>query len=148
MGRPPGYQWQPLGLDDDPVPGDPQKISEAAAHLCSVAQTVNGQVAALRKIASDGTEVGQHADKIRSSARSLIGSLQAAAIRYSQVSSALSGWVPDLEEAQSLSLQALNQAEGPYYTLNQVFAPAAGRQPQTAGDAAGHPERAPRAERA
>ena len=126
MGRPPGYQWQPLGLDADPVPGDPQAISEAAAHLSSVARTVNGQVAALRKIAGDGTEIGQHADKIRSAAGSLIGSLQAAATRYSQVSSALSGWVPDLEEAQSLSIQALNQAEGPYATLNQVFAPPPG----------------------
>ena len=126
MGRPPGYQWQPLGLDADPVPGDPQMISEAAAHLWSVARTVDGQVAALRKIASDGTEIGQHADKIRSAALSLMGSLQAAATRYSQVSSALSGWVPDLEEAQRLSIQALNQAEGPYATLNQVFAPPPG----------------------
>jgi len=66
-------------------------ISEAAAHLWSVARTVDGQVAALRKIASDGTEIGQHADKIRSAALSLMGSLQAAATRYSQVSSALSG---------------------------------------------------------
>jgi hypothetical protein len=113
MGRPPGYQWQPLGLDGDPVPGDPQAISQAAAHLASVARTVDGQVAALRKIASDGTEIGQHADKIRITARSLMGSLQAAATRYGQVSSALSGWVPDLEEAQSLSVRALALAEGP-----------------------------------
>jgi hypothetical protein len=122
MGRPPGYQWQPLGLDADPVPGDPQAISEAAGYLASVARTVDGQVAALRKIASDGTEIGQHADKIRSAASGLVGSLQAAATRYAQVSSALSGWVPDLEEAQSLSVQALNLAEGPYATLNQAFA--------------------------
>ena len=121
MGRPPGHQWLPLGLDADPVPGDPQKISQEAAHLSSVAQTINGQIAALRKIASDGTEIGQHADKIRSAASSLAGSLQAAATRYAAVSSALSGWVPDLEEAQSLSIQALNQAEGPHATLNQAF---------------------------
>jgi hypothetical protein len=123
MGRPPGYQWQPLGLDADPVPGNTQEISQQAAHLSSVAQTINGQIAALHKIASDNTEVGQHADKIRAAARSLAGSLQTAATRYANVSSALSGWVPDLEQAQSLSLQALNQAEGPYATLNQAFTP-------------------------
>jgi hypothetical protein len=122
MGRPPGYQWQPLGLDADPVPGNPAAISQDAAHLASVARTIDGQIAALHKIASDGTEIGQHADKIRLTARTLAGSLQAVATRYALVSSALSGWVPDLEEAQSLSVQALNQAEGPYAALNRAFA--------------------------
>jgi hypothetical protein len=125
MGRPPGHQWLPLGLDADPVPGNTQEISQQAAHLSSVAQTINGQVAALHKIASDNTEIGQHADKIRAAARSLAGSLQTAATRYANVSSALTGWVPDLEQAQSLSIQALNQAEGPYAILNQAFTPPA-----------------------
>jgi len=120
MGRPPGYQWQPLGLDADPVPGDPQAISAEAAHLLSVARTITGQIAAMRKIASDETEVGQHAEKIRTTARSLAGSLQAVATRYAKVSSALSGWVPELEQAQSLSIRALNEAEAPYAQLNQA----------------------------
>jgi hypothetical protein len=47
MGRPPGYQWQPLGLDADPVPGDPAAVSTEAAHLASVARAVTGQIAAL-----------------------------------------------------------------------------------------------------
>ena len=59
MGRPPGYQWQPLGVDADPVPGDPQAISAEAAHLASVATTITGQIAALRKIASDNAEVSR-----------------------------------------------------------------------------------------
>jgi hypothetical protein len=120
MGRPPGYQWQPLGLDADPVPGDPQAISTEAAHLASVARTITGQIAAMRKIASDDTEVGQHAEKIRTAARSLAGSLQAVATRYAKVSSALSGWVPELEQAQSLSIRALNEAEAPYAQLSQA----------------------------
>jgi small-conductance mechanosensitive channel len=120
MGRPPGYQWQPLGLDTDPVPGDPQAISTEAAHLASVARTITGQIAAMRKIASDDTEVGQHAEKIRTTARSLAGSLQAVATRYAKVSSALSGWVPELEQAQSLSIRALNEAEAPYAQLSRA----------------------------
>jgi hypothetical protein len=120
MGRPPGYQWQPLGLDADPVPGDPQAISVEAAHLKAVASTITGQIAALRKIASDDTEVGQHAQKIHATAGNLAGSLQVVATRYTKVSSALSGWVPELEQAQSLSIRALNEAEAPYATLSRA----------------------------
>ena len=119
MGRPPGYQWKPLGLDQDPVPGDPQAISQEAQHLASTAAAINGQIAALHKIANNQTEVGQHADKIRSSASDLAGSLQTVATRYERVSSALSGWIPELEHAQTLSIQALNEAEAPYAKLNQ-----------------------------
>jgi hypothetical protein len=120
MGRPPGYQWQPLGLDTDPVPGDPQAISQEAQHLVSVANTIASQVMTLRKIANDNTEVGQHAAKIRSSASSLAGSLQVVEARYRSVSSALKGWVPELEQAQSLSIRALNEAETPYARLSQA----------------------------
>ena len=120
MGRPPGYQWQPLGLATDPVPGDPQAISAEAAHLASVATTITGQVAAMHKIASENTETGQHAETIRASARRQASSLQAVAVRYSRVSSALSGWAPELEQAQALSIRALNEAEIPYAALNRA----------------------------
>jgi hypothetical protein len=120
MGRPPGYQWQPLGLDTDPVPGDPQAVSQEARHLATVANTIAGQIAAMRKIANENTETGQHAETIRSTALSLASSLQAVATRYAKVSSALSGWVPELEQAQALSIRALNEAEAPYARLNQA----------------------------
>lgn len=120
MGRPAGYQWQPLGYDTDPVPGDPGRISQEAQHLASVATQITNQVAALRKIAGDGTEVGKHADVIRSQASDLAGQLDKIVGRYQKVSSVLNSWVPDLEQAQSMSIQALNQAEGPYQKLNQT----------------------------
>jgi hypothetical protein len=126
VARPAGYQWQPLGIDTDPVPGDPAAISQEAAHLASIVRTVNSQIAAMRKIASDNTEVGQHADKIRATALSLAGTLQTVATRYAKVSTALSAWVPELEEAQALSIRALDQAEAPYARLSQAVAPPAG----------------------
>ena len=122
MGRPAGYQWQPLGLDSDPVPGDPAQISQEAQHLASVAAEITNQVAALRKISSDGTEVGKHADTIRSSASGLADELDKLVGRYQKVSSALNGWIPELEQAQAMSIQALDQAEGPYQKLNQAVA--------------------------
>lgn len=125
MGRPPGYQWQPLGLDADPVPGDPQAISQEGQHLAVVANTIAGQITALRKIANDNTEAGLHADKIRSAAGSLAGSLQVVETRYRNVSLALNGWVPELEQAQAMSIRALNEAEAPYAKLSQsVILPA------------------------
>jgi hypothetical protein len=119
VARPADGEWRPLGLDRDPVPGDPSRISEEAQHLASVATEITSQVAALRKIAASGDEVGQHADEIRSSAKDLADQLDKVAGRYQKVSSALNGWIPDLERAQAMSVQALDQAEGPYKQVNQ-----------------------------
>lgn len=126
MGRPLGYQWRPLGLDADPVPGDPQAVSQEAARLASVARAVTWQAAALRKIAGDGTEVGRHADEIRATAGGLAGALQGVASRYARVSAALSGWVPDLEQAQRMSIRALDQAEAPFAALQRAVTRPAG----------------------
>jgi hypothetical protein len=125
VGRPPGYQWEPLGLDSDPVPGDPGRISEEAAHLASVAKQISQQVARLHKLAAggaDGALKGEYADKIHSSAGDLAGELDKVVGRYHKVSGALNGWIPDLEQAQKMSLQALNDAEGPAKKLNQSVA--------------------------
>ena len=126
MGRPPGYLWEPLGWDTDPVPGDPQEISQEARLLTAVANQVQEQIAALRKIASDQVNVGAVPDKIRSAASALAGSLEAVAARYQKVSSALTGWVAELEQAQAMSIRALNAAEAPYARLKQAFVPSPG----------------------
>jgi hypothetical protein len=120
MGRPPGYQWEPLGLDTDPVPGDPQRISEEGAHLASVAKQITSQVAVLRKMASDGVQVGKTPDVIKSSASDLADQLDKVVGRYQKVSAALTGWVPELEQAQRMSIQALDQAEVPYQKIKQT----------------------------
>jgi hypothetical protein len=126
MGRPAGYQWQPLGWAEDPVPGDPAQISQEAQHLAAVAAQIADQVATLRQIAADGTEIGEHADTIRSNAGSVATELDKLVGRYQQVSSILTSWIGDLEQAQSMSIQALDQAEGPYKQLNQAVALPAG----------------------
>jgi hypothetical protein len=120
MGRPVGSQWQPLGLDSDPVPGDPGQISQEAQHLATVANQITSEIAMLRKIATSDDEVGEHAEKLRSSAGSLADQLGKVVGRFQKVSSALTNWIPELEQAQSMSLQALDQAEGPHRQLNQA----------------------------
>jgi hypothetical protein len=106
--------WSPLGLDSDPVPGDPEQISREAAHLSQVAATITDQIAALRKIAdagADGSLDGRYADTIRSSAADLASQLGKVVGRYQKTSTAISQWVPELEYAQSESVQALRAAE-------------------------------------
>jgi hypothetical protein len=119
MGRP--TDWTPLGLSTDPVPGDPEQVSQEAAHLSRVATTLTAEIAALHKIANggaDGALTGQYADKIRSAAADLAGQLGKVVGRYQRVSSALSQWAPDLEQAQAQSVAALDAAEGPSRILH------------------------------
>jgi len=125
MGRPTGMAWRPLGLDDDPTPGDPARVTDEVSHLNSVASTILDQIGALKKIAGDDSDplIGQYADKIRESARDLVGTLQTVHDRYTKVASALGGWEPDLVTAQAMSLAALNEAEGPYKQLQVLNGP-------------------------
>ena len=123
MARPSGDAWLPLGLNTDPVPGVPQRISQEAAKLASIATTISDQITALQRIADSDQNIGQTADKIRSAASALAGDLKPVAARYTEVSSALNGWYPELEEAQRLSLRALDEAEAPYATLKNTAPP-------------------------
>jgi hypothetical protein len=109
MARP--TDWSPLA-GSDPVPGDPQRISQEAAHLSSVAQEIQGQVARLRAIATGhSVEKGLHVDKLKSASSDVAGNLDKVVGRYQKTSAALSGWVPELEHAQSQSLKALTAAQ-------------------------------------
>jgi hypothetical protein len=125
MGRPTGIAWRPLGLDEDPTPGDPARVTDEVSHLSSVASTILDQISALKQIAGDGSDplIGQYADKIRESASDLVGTLQTVHDRYTKVASALGGWEPDLVTAQAMSLTALNEAEGPYKQLQVLNGP-------------------------
>lgn len=125
MGRPTGVAWRPLGLDEDPTPGDPQRVADEVSHLNSVATTILNQISSLKKIAGDDSDplIGKYADKIRESARDLADKLEKVHERYSKVASALGGWEPDLVTAQSMSLKALNEAEGPYAQLQVLNGP-------------------------
>lgn len=112
MARP--SDWSALGLDSDPVPGDPERVSQEATQLAGVGQQISDQIAALRKIAASGTNdalTGQYADKVRSSASDVAGELGKVVGRYQKVSQALNQWVPELEYAQSQSVRALQAAE-------------------------------------
>ncbi len=132
MVRPAGWQWRPLDLGSDPVPGDPNRIEQEAAHLAAVARQVHDQVTMLDKIAAgaaDGTLRGEYAAKIHSAAADLAKQLGSVPGYFKTVSDALYGYLPDLEQAQAWSIQALNQAEGPHQQLNSLTAQPSPSQP-------------------
>jgi hypothetical protein len=122
MGRP--TDWSPLALTNDPVPGDPVRVRQEAAHLAGMANQITQEISALRKIASapEGELKGQYASKIRSAASDVASKLGDVEGRFQKVSSALGQWVTDLEQAQAQSVQALDQAEGPYGQMRSLQA--------------------------
>src|ERR1700739_842573 len=93
MVRPSGADWRPLGLDEDPTPGDSQRVTDEVSHLNSVANTILNQISALKQIAGGGSDplIGEYADKIRESASDLVGTLQTVHERYTKVASGVAG---------------------------------------------------------
>jgi hypothetical protein len=125
MGRPTGEAWAPLGLDDDPTPGNPGRVTDEVSHLSSVATTIANQIAALKQIAGDDSDplVGKYAEKIKETAKDLADTLDKVHDRYTKVASALGGWESDLVTAQAMSLKALDEAEAPYHQLQLLNGP-------------------------
>ncbi len=124
MARP--ADWAPLGCASDPVPGDPGAVSAEATHLAGVARQITGQVTALRRIAAtaaSGSLRGAYAARTGTCAADVAGQLAQVVGRYQKASTALAAWAPDLEHAQSVSLRALNMAEAPYRTLQNLSPP-------------------------
>ena len=126
MARP--ADWTPLGCDTDPVPGDPQAVGQESARLAKVADEASRQSAALRKIAATaaGPELkGKFATQTAEAATGISRDMNLVAIRYTKVSKALAAWSPVLEQAQQMSLRALDMAWGPYRLLQNEVSPRA-----------------------
>lgn len=107
-GRP--VDWTPLA-DGDPIGGDVAVVQSEARYYSNLAQEISDQVGRLRKIASEGEQIGKTADKLREAAGDTADKLTQTHGRVSAVGSALTRWVPHLETAQTDTLQALHDAQ-------------------------------------
>ena len=107
MSRP--RDWSPLA-GSDPVPGEPETISDEARRLRDMATEMRSQISRLRAIGHDDNE-GLYADKLRVAATDLAGKLEKIVGRYQRVAGALSGWAPELVHAQTESVRALERAQ-------------------------------------
>lgn len=117
------YDWSPLGLDADPVPGNPEAVSAESRRLGQTARELRSQITMLRKIASDTTLKGKYAGTLRAHAQQLSQDLDKVATRYETVADATGEWSENLAEAQAASLTALRAAEEPYEQLRRMQAP-------------------------
>ena len=127
------YDWSPLGLDSDPVPGNPETVSAESRRLGQTAQELRTQITMLQKIASDTTLKGRYAGTLRAHAQQLSQDLGKVATRYESVADATGAWSGNLAEAQAASLSALRMAESPYEQLRRLQAP---QQPPASASAA------------
>lgn len=109
MNRP--VDWSPLA-GSDPVPGDPDRVEELGRHYRKVAATINEAAAKLRRIAAgyDGME-SDSVDAVRANAEKVADDIIRAHERYDGVGQALTGYAPQLRDAQSESVAALRQAK-------------------------------------
>ncbi|MEV4199607.1 hypothetical protein [Micromonospora globbae] len=110
MTRPGDAEWSVLQLDSDPVPGDPESFEEITRAYQELARTTRE---AHDLLASGGQiDVGQ--GKAMAAFRELIGKLpgrlDAMAHSYAAAADAYLRYLPSLEEAQTMSLRALDQA--------------------------------------
>ncbi|MGH3866438.1 MAG: hypothetical protein ACRDQ4_09940 [Pseudonocardiaceae bacterium] len=102
--------WAPLE-PSDPLPGDPDRITDEARRLRDTATEMRTQISRLQAIGRDDTLKGQHAEQLRTAAADLAGQLQKTVGRYQRVAGELSRWAPELTHAQTESVRALEKAK-------------------------------------
>jgi hypothetical protein len=102
--------WSPLA-GSDPIGGDVATVASEARYYSDLAREISDQAAKLRKIASEGEQIGKVADKLRDVANDTAGKLDQTHGRVAAVGEALTSWIPHLDSAQSETLAALNQAK-------------------------------------
>ena len=117
------YDWSPLGLGSDPVPGNPEAVSAESRRLGQTAQELRAQITMLQQIAGDTTLKGEYAGAMRAHAQQLSQDLGKVATRYESVADATGQWSGQLAQAQATSLAALGMAQGPYEQLLRLQAP-------------------------
>ncbi|MER7440376.1 putative T7SS-secreted protein [Micromonospora avicenniae] len=110
MARPGAAEWSVLELDSDPVPGDPESFEEITRAYQELARTTQE---AHDLLASGGQiDVGQ--GKAMEAFKDLVGKLpprlDKMAHSYAAAADAYLRYLPSLEEAQTMSLRALEQA--------------------------------------
>ncbi|SBV29049.1 hypothetical protein GA0070620_4611 [Micromonospora krabiensis] len=108
--RPGDAEWSVLQLDSDPVPGDPESFGEITRAYQELSRTTRE---AHDLLASGGRiDVGQGRamEAFRDLVGRLPGRLDRMAGSYSAAAEAYVRYLPSLEEAQAMSLRALEQA--------------------------------------
>ncbi|MGW0218347.1 hypothetical protein ACWDXH_28540 [Micromonospora chokoriensis] len=110
MTRPGGAEWSVLQVDSDPVPGDPESFDE----ITRAYQELSTTTREAHDLLASGGQVQLGQGKAMEAFRDLIGKLPGRLDRmansYAAAADAYVRYLPSLEEAQAMSLRALDQA--------------------------------------
>jgi RHS repeat-associated protein len=112
MGR--ASDWSPVGMDEDPTPGDPERISQLADKLLGFAEDVADALRGVRDLSGDGALaefVGETADAFAERFEDVPGNLTKLQDSYELAGQALDRYWPLLESAQRDADSALDDAE-------------------------------------
>jgi uncharacterized membrane protein len=103
--------WQLVGRDSDPVPGDPVVVGDEARHYSNVAQTISDQVTRLRSLAEpDAALKGHYADELQEGMTELADDLDKIHGRFETAGSQLAVLEPALDTARTKTKAALDAA--------------------------------------
>ncbi|MFJ3706824.1 putative T7SS-secreted protein [Streptomyces sp. NPDC090053] len=120
MRRPPVHEWEVLGEDADPVPGDPDAIALLGQSLRDIADDIWREAGDVEALSSVESWKSKAADTFRDTAHDTIKPLQKAYHRYDKASSAMGArvrqdsvadWASALEHAQQLAGKALKAGQ-------------------------------------
>ncbi|MFF4702247.1 DUF6531 domain-containing protein [Streptomyces sp. NPDC001297] len=112
-----GYRpadWQPLGLDRDPTPGDPYRVRTLASQLHAFADDVSDALRLVKGMAGEDTLLqwaGKSAEVFKEQFKDVPKNLKKLKKSYELCGDALADYWPKLERAQALADRALAKAK-------------------------------------
>ncbi|MER5525236.1 hypothetical protein ABT075_11615 [Streptomyces sp. NPDC002677] len=108
--------WNAIGLDSDPTPGDPDQIRTLSTELNNLgaeARRISTAIDAVMNTAGDSVFVGEAANALRDKVNDrLRGHVEDVAQSFETAATALSTWADKLVELQSRADGALNSGRG------------------------------------
>jgi len=108
------HDWTPLGISEDPIPGDPDGVWDAKTALEKTVSAIEAAVDGIRNVSTGSTiDIGDSdsVDEFRDQADDVAEKLEKAKPRYEVAATALRDYYFELVEAQKLSVEALDDAE-------------------------------------
>jgi hypothetical protein len=104
------YDWSPVGLGTDPIPGDPVVLRDEATKYKSVAESITEAATNLRNIANTGDASGEFVEAFATQANEVADRISKAEIKYTGLADALREYAGPLEQFQQDSVTILNRA--------------------------------------
>jgi hypothetical protein len=111
MARPGAHEWDVLGHDSDPVPGNPESVARLGRELRKTADAIKRQAGEIRALSKVDSWKGKAADSFRKEAEEADGKLQKAFKRYDVASRAMGTEVREGQDESGQFASELHRAQ-------------------------------------